>query len=118
MANKEENSNGDKKAEKKIRNRTLVIEGTGYKTLITNKFKNREKWIAPDENKVTSIIPGTVITVLVRKGQQVEEGDSLLILESMKMQNKIACPRDGKVKAIKVAAGQNIPKGHVMVELE
>jgi biotin carboxyl carrier protein len=118
MAKKEEKSDGDKKAEKKIRNRTLVIEGTGYKTLLTNKFKTREKWIAADENKVTSIIPGTVITVLVRKGQQVEEGDSLLILESMKMQNKIACPRDGKIKAIKVSAGQNIPKGYVMVELE
>lgn len=118
MANKEENSGSDKKAEKKIRNRTLVIEGAGYKTLLTNKFKTREKWIAPDENKVTSIIPGTVITVLVRKGQQVEEGDSLLILESMKMQNKIACPRDGKIKTIKVAAGQNVPKGYVMIELE
>ena len=118
MEKKEENSGGDKKAEKKIRNRTLVIEGTGYKTLLTNKFKTREKWISPDENKVTSIIPGTIITVLVRKEQQVEEGDSLLILESMKMQNKIACPRDGKVKAIKVAAGQNIPKGYVMIELE
>jgi biotin carboxyl carrier protein len=118
MTNKEENQAGDQKAEKKIRNRTLVIEGTGYKTLLTNKFKDREKWIAPDEDKVTSIIPGTVITVLVRKGQQVKEGESLLILESMKMQNKIACPRDGKVKAIKVAAGQNIPKGYVMIELE
>ena len=67
---------------------------------------------------VTSIIPGTVITVLVRKGQMVNEGDSLLVLESMKMQNKITSPRNGKVKAIKVAAGQAIPKGYVMVELE
>jgi len=118
MANVEENSGDDKKAEKKIRNRTLVIEGTKYKTLYNKKFNTREKWIAPDENKVTSIIPGTIITVLVRKGQQVEEGESLLVLESMKMQNKIACPRSGKVKVIKVAAGQSIPKGYVMIELE
>lgn len=118
MEKKEDHSGDDSKADKKIRNRTLVIEGTGYKTLLTSKFKTREKWIAPDENMVTSIIPGTVITVLVRKGQQVEEGDSLLILESMKMQNKIACPRAGKVKTIKVAAGQTIPKGYVMIELE
>lgn len=118
MEKNEENSGEDKKAEKKIRNRTLIIEGTKYKTLYNKKFNTREKWIAPDENKITSIIPGTIVTVLVRKGQQVDEGDSLLILESMKMQNKIASPRAGKIKSIKVAAGQTIPKGYVMVELE
>lgn len=108
----------DKKAEKKIRFRTMVVEGTKYRTLHTNKFKNREKWAAPDENKIVSIIPGTVVTVLVRKGQKIEKGDSLLILESMKMQNNITSPRDSKVKAIKVAAGQNVPKGYTMIELE
>lgn len=116
--NKDKNTEGDKKAEKKLRCRTLVIEGTRYRTQLNKKFKTREKWTSPDENKITSIIPGTVITVLVRKGQQVEEGDTLLILESMKMQNNITSPRNGKVKAIKVAAGQSIPKGYVMVELE
>lgn len=118
MANVEDNSKKDSKAEKKIRYRTLAVEGIKYRTLLNEKFKTREKWTTPDENLITSIIPGTVITVLIRKGQQVEEGDTLLILESMKMQNKITSPRDGKVKAIKVAAGQKIPKGYVMIELE
>ncbi len=117
MEKKEEKH--DKKAEKKIRFRTMAVEDhSRYRTLLTDKFKNREKWVSPDDSKIISVIPGTVITVLVRKGQKVEKGDSLLILESMKMQNKITSPRSGVVKKIKVAAGQNIPKGYTMMELE
>lgn len=108
----------DSKADKKIRCRTLIIDGVKYRTQLTSKYQSREKWTSPDENMITSIIPGTIVTVLVRKGQKVQEGESLLVLESMKMQNRIASPRDGKIKAIKVAAGQVIPKGYVMIEIE
>jgi biotin carboxyl carrier protein len=116
--NKDQNSLNDDKALRKTRFRTLVIEGTRYRTNLTTKFEARGKWVAHDENKVTSIIPGTVVTVLVRKGQKVQEGESLLILESMKMQNKVACPRDCVIKTIKVSAGQVVPKGYMMIELE
>lgn len=118
MENNNNNPCDDSKADKKIRCRTLIIDGVKYRTQLTSKYQNKEKWTEPDKNMITSIIPGTVVTVLVRKGQKVQEGESLLVLESMKMQNRIACPRDGKVRAIKVAAGQVIPKGYVMVEIE
>ncbi len=102
MENKEDKQ--DIKAKKKIRFRTMAVESESrYRTLLTEKFKNRQKWVAPDETKVETQMPGTIVTVLVRKGQEVEEGDSLLILESMKMENTIISPRDGKIKAIKVA---------------
>jgi biotin carboxyl carrier protein len=116
--NSEKKTVEDNKDLKKTRCRTLIIEGTKYRTYLTPKFESREKWTSPDESLITSIIPGTIVTVLVRKGQKVKEGDSLLILESMKMQNKILSPRNAVVKTIKVAAGQTIPKGYVMVELE
>jgi biotin carboxyl carrier protein len=111
--NNDKNPIDDQNAIRKTRFRTLVIEGIRYRTNLTTKYENRGKWIAHDDTKITSIIPGTVVTVLVRKGQKVKEGASLLVLESMKMQNQIACPRDGVIKAIKVAAGQVIPKGYV-----
>jgi biotin carboxyl carrier protein len=113
----EQNEINDEKATRKTRFHTLVIEGTRYRTNLTTKFENRGKWAAHDENKVTSIIPGTVVTVFVRKGQKVKEGEGLLVLESMKMQNRVAAPVDGVIKSIKVAAGQVIPKGYVMIEL-
>ncbi len=118
MENNNSNPIDDNKDLKKTRCRTLIIEGTKYRTYLTSKFETREKWTTTDENLITSIIPGTIVTVLVRKGQKVKEGDSLLVLESMKMQNRILCPRNATIKMIKVAAGQIIPKGYVMVELE
>jgi biotin carboxyl carrier protein len=116
--NKEETPLNDDKAIQKTRFRTLVIEGTRFRTNLTTKYENRGKWVESQDNKVVAIIPGTIVTVFVRKGQKVKEGESLLVLESMKMQNQIACPRDGIIKSIKVAAGQVIPKGYVMIELQ
>jgi hypothetical protein len=57
MTNKEENQAGDQKAEKKIRNRTLVIEGTGYKTLLTNKFKDRKNGLHLMRIKLLQLFP-------------------------------------------------------------
>jgi biotin carboxyl carrier protein len=116
--NNEQKPLNDENAIRKTRFRTLVIGGTRYRTNLTTKFENRGKWVEHDDNKIVSIIPGTIVTVFVRKGQKVKEGESLLILESMKMQNQIASPRDGNIKSIKVAAGQVIPKGYVMIELQ
>jgi biotin carboxyl carrier protein len=65
-----------------------------------------------------SYIPGTICEVFVKEGQKVKEGESLLILEAMKMRNQITMPRNGKVKSIKVSQGDRIPKNHLMVEIE
>jgi biotin carboxyl carrier protein len=116
--NNDKNIVDDEKAMRKTRFRTLVVEGTRYRTNLTTKFEKREKWVEQDTNSIISIIPGTVVTVYVRKGQKVKAGESLLVLESMKMQNQIGAPRDGVIKTIKVAAGQVVPKGYMMVELE
>ena len=53
-------------------------------------------------------MPGKIIEVKVSVGQAVKAGDTLLILEAMKMQNEIAAPADGTVKAVNVAAGQSV----------
>lgn len=53
-------------------------------------------------------MPGLVVAVPVEEGQQVEKGQVLLILESMKMQNELKSPRDGTVSRIKVKAGESV----------
>ena len=53
-------------------------------------------------------MPGKIIEVKVSVGQAVKAGDTLLILEAMKMQNEIAAPADGTVKAVNVTAGQSV----------
>jgi len=104
--------------DKKIRCKSLVIDGIKYKTQTNKKFENRVKYTAPDQLKIFSVIPGTVLKILTSEGEVIRAGDSMIILESMKMKNKILFPRDGTVKKIRVKEGDKIPKGHLMVELE
>ncbi len=96
----------------------FAILSMKYKTKLTKKFENRVKYEAPNPDHILSYIPGTICEVFVKEGQKVKEGESLLILEAMKMRNQIIMPRDGKVKSIKVTQGDKIPKNQIMVEIE
>ena len=72
---------------------------------------------AADGIKVKSPLPGSVIKVLVSEGQAVKKGDTLLTLESMKMENAIMAEQDGTVKQILVSAGQNVMQDDTLVVL-
>jgi biotin carboxyl carrier protein len=89
-----------------------------YKTQLTNKFKNRKKWSPPNKNHILSVIPGTILEIMVKEKQKKKEGDILLILEAMKMANRITMPMDGVIKTIHVKKGETVPKNHVMIEIE
>jgi len=104
--------------DKKIRWKSLVVDGIKYRTHHNKKFENRVKWTNPDQCKVFSVIPGTVLKILTSEGEKVSTGDNMIILEAMKMKNKIVFSRDGIVKKISVKEGEKIPKGYLMVELE
>ena len=67
--------------------------------------------------QVKSPLPGSVIKVLVTEGQAVKRGDTLLTLESMKMENAIMAEQDGTVKQIAVSAGQNVMQDDLLVVL-
>jgi biotin carboxyl carrier protein len=89
-----------------------------YRTRLTKKYMNRKEYEAPDIKKVKSYIPGTIIKVYAKKGKKMKKGATLLILEAMKMRNKILMPIDGKIKAVHVKEGEMIPKEFLMVEIE
>ena len=61
---------------------------------------------------------GVVAEVDTQVGTAVKKGDTLMILEAMKMLNRIKAPQDGTVKAISVAAGEKVTKGQVLIEIE
>ncbi|MFH1032357.1 MAG: biotin/lipoyl-binding carrier protein [Chloroflexota bacterium] len=63
-------------------------------------------------------IPGTVTSVTVKVGAKVNEGDTLLMLESMKMENPILTPVTGTVTEIKVSAGQVVKSGDLLAVVE
>ena len=67
--------------------------------------------------QVKSPLPGSVIKVVVSEGQAVKKGDTLLTLESMKMENVVAAECDGTVKQIAVSAGQNVMQDDLLIVL-
>jgi len=88
-----------------------------YKTTLTKKFLNRKFYIAPNSNEIESHIPGTVLKILVKEGQNVKKDKTILMLEAMKMLNEIKMPFDGKIVKINMKEGEKIPKGFVMIEI-
>lgn len=68
-------------------------------------------------NLITDM-PGKVVKVLTSEGAVVSEGDTLVILEAMKMENEVKCGVDGVVKAVHVEEGQVLESGHLMIEIE
>lgn len=67
---------------------------------------------------VNSTMAGTIIEVTVNVGDQVEAGQDVACLESMKMQMYLQAETSGKVKAVKVNAGDFVNEGDVVLELE
>jgi biotin carboxyl carrier protein len=108
--------NKKEEKKKKTRFKSLQLHGIKYKTHLTKKFETRIKWESPDPNKIMSFIPGTVKKVLIKDGQDVKEGQPMLVLMAMKMDNIINVPYDGQIKTVHVKEGDKIPKGFIMLE--
>lgn len=66
---------------------------------------------------VKAPMPGKILSVAVSAGQAVKKGETLLILEAMKMQNEIAAPHDAVVSEVRVSANQTVSTGDDMVVL-
>ena len=68
-------------------------------------------------NDIKAPMPGLILSVNVEEGQEVTEGDTLLILEAMKMENAIAAPKDGIIKTVIAKNGGTVEKGELMIEM-
>lgn len=67
--------------------------------------------------KVNAPMPGKILGVKVKAGEAVKKGDTLLILEAMKMENEVVAPEDGTVAGINVAVGDMVESGDVLATL-
>jgi 3-methylcrotonyl-CoA carboxylase alpha subunit len=67
---------------------------------------------------LTAPMPGTVVKVLVKEGQEVEEGQLLLVLEAMKMEQPVSAPHAGTVRSLPFEEGSLVPGGAVLVEVK
>ncbi len=96
----------------------FAVTARKYKTLLTKKYLNRKVWVDPNPYEIQSFIPGTIVQIPIKEGHIVKEGELILIVEAMKMRNRILMPFTARIKKINVAVGERIPKDFLMIELE
>ena len=77
----------------------------------------RRGGISSGSGEVHAPMPGLIAVVTVAVGQAVAQGDTVVILESMKMQNELKSPIDGAVAAIHIEAGQAVDKNSLLIEI-
>lgn len=77
-----------------------------------------EEPVEANPNAITAPMPGSIIQVMVKPGDEVAENDVILILEAMKMENEVCAPRTGKIKTIFVAEGQAVSADAPLFEME
>lgn len=69
-------------------------------------------------NDIKAPMPGLILDLKVSEGQEVKEGDTLVILEAMKMENSITAPRDAIIKKVPVKKGHTVAKNELLIEME
>ena len=74
--------------------------------------------VAGSKSGIKSPLPGVILDIKVKEGDTVKRGQTLLILEAMKMENDIKSDRDGKVTSIKVSKGESILEGTDLIIIE
>ena len=100
----------------------IKINGRLYPVVLKDKFDVLLEKMGMNSNggaKVNHVrapMPGLIIQLKVKNGDHVKAGDTLLILEAMKMENIIKAPGDAIVKSVKVAMGEGVEKNQVLIE--
>ena len=117
------------------RSELCLVEGTGTDWVVTLRGRRipvavrtwRERVLADAESaasrhdgpiEVRATLPGLVVAIAVREGDEVESGATLLTIEAMKMQNEVRAPQAGRVAAITGVAGQPVAAGAPLLRIE
>lgn len=99
----------------------LLIEGLNYilrrksyQDIISNKKQHKEK--GKNEKHIKSPMFGKVLSINVKKDSTVKKGETLLVLEAMKMENNIQAPFDTQIKEINVQEGEQVEDGQILLQ--
>ncbi|KQL40339.1 pyruvate carboxylase [Bacillus sp. FJAT-25509] len=94
--------------------REIVVKDYSVKSTVVQKRKGDTS----NPNHINATMPGTVLNVLVKKGDVVEKGQTLAITEAMKMETTVQSPFTGVIRDILITSGESISTGDLLIELE
>ncbi|XZF77221.1 pyruvate carboxylase [Bacillus sp. AL-1R] len=94
--------------------REIVVKDYSVKSTVVQKRKGDTS----NPNHINATMPGTVLNVLVKKGEVVEKGQTLAITEAMKMETTVQSPFTGVIRDILITSGESISTGDLLIELE
>ncbi|ADN03086.1 biotin/lipoyl-containing protein [Spirochaeta thermophila] len=111
---------GGKSYKVKVDGSTAVVNGRTYTVEVKEAEDAPASSGAPsgERAQVTAPLPGLVLRIPVQEGDHVEDGQEIIVLEAMKMENPIYAPKAGTVAAILVKQGDHVKAGDVLVEIE
>ena len=101
---------------------SIKVNGHTYSIAIKDRFDDLLHQLGLDNlqsSKVAELkapMPGLVLSVLVKEGDEVKKGDNLFVLEAMKMENIIKSPADVTIKSIKIKPSDKVEKNQVLIQ--
>ena len=112
----------------KIYNVIINSNSLSYSVYVNGKFFRIEKKSAPrflaskggrpKKRDIKTSMPGRIVKVLVKEGETVNEGQAVLVLEAMKMQNEIKSPQSGTITLLSLKSGDSVEAGTLLYSVE
>ena len=96
----------------------IQIDGKHLSAEVSVGFQAPKKGLKKIAGKILSPMPGLIVDVMVKIGDKVKKGETLLIQEAMKMQMKLRAPSSGNITGISIARGSQVEKGVLLVSLD
>jgi biotin carboxyl carrier protein len=102
----------------------VLLRGALYVTTVEDEREKRLKSAGSGGTAVSgefvlrAPMPGLIVKLPVAEGQEIKKGDVLVVLESMKMQNELKSPRDGKVARVQVKQGASVEQRQIILSVE
>ena len=101
------------------------LDGENYRVSIDSQANSASNNIraqhkvssSVDNNQIVSPLPGIVVSLAISIGDNVARGQTVCVIEAMKMENNITAPRDGVIESIEIAVGQEVGNRQVLVRL-
>jgi biotin carboxyl carrier protein len=96
----------------------VQIDGNHLCAEVNLGFQKRNRVRSPATGQLFSPMPGLIVDILVKEGDRVQKGDTLLVQEAMKMQMRIRTPSTGTIKSITTTTGHQVEKGTLLISME